>query len=377
MTKIVLAFDKFKGSATSLQVAEAALRAVRQACPGAQVVTLPVADGGEGTVQAFARAWPGAQWVSCTVSAPLPGLPPVTARYLVRGRTAVMELAAASGLLLVPPERRDVMHASTCGTGQMIAHALRGGCRHVVLGIGGSATCDCATGLLAALGFRFLDGAGREVPPCGANLGLIERVDASGVLPQARAARFTLVSDVANPLCGPQGAARVFGPQKGATPAQVQALDSGAARFARLMPADVPARAGAGAAGGVGAGLMAFLQATLVPGVEAVLQALDFDRQIAGATLVFTGEGRIDAQSGMGKATGGVCRAAHRQGIPVVALCGALDPAVQLSQLGFDAVFPIVAGPVTASQAMDTATTLAGVARTVAQVMGLLRALNG
>ncbi len=375
MTKIILAFDKFKGSATSAEVAQAASHVLHEAMPEAQVVTVPVADGGEGTVAAIAQALPQARRVNVEVAAPLLSLPPVDAQYLIdeASHTAVMELSAASGLTLVPPAGRDVMQATTLGTGHMMRDAIDRGCRHIVVGIGGSATSDCATGLLSALGFEFLDSEGHEVFPCGGNLAKIARVDDSGVPDAVRQTRFTIMSDVSNVLCGPAGAAYTFAPQKGATPRQVELLDQGARNLARLMPSGVAQRPGAGAAGGTGAGMMAFLNAQLMPGVDAVLGLLKFDKIIAGASLIFTGEGRIDAQTAMGKTPGGVLKAGHKQGIPVVALCGTLDASVDVRALGFDAVLPIVPGPVAIEQAMERDTCLSNVRRTVSQVMQLLK----
>ena len=210
MSKIILAFDKFKGSATSREIAQAAQQAIAQTVPGVQVVAVPVADGGEGTVEAIAATLPQARPQVVKVYAPLPGLPPVEAHYIIddASRTAVMELSAASGLTLVPPAQRNVMQASTRGTGMMIAHAIaQEGCRHIVVGLGGSATADCATGLLSALGFNFLDARGRSVTPCGAGLSSIVSIDSSKVPSAVRRTRFSIFADVDNPLLGPKGAA--------------------------------------------------------------------------------------------------------------------------------------------------------------------------
>ncbi len=376
MSKIILAFDKFKGSATSREIAQAAQRAIARTVPGAQVVTLPVADGGEGTVEAIAATLPQARTTTVRVCAPLPGLPPVEAHYIIdeTSHTAVMELSAASGLTLVPPAQRNVMQASTRGTGMMIAHAIaQEGCRHIVMGLGGSATSDCATGLLSALGFDFLDARGHSVPPCGAGLSSIAGIDSSKVPSAVRHTRFTIFADVDNPLLGPKGAARTFAPQKGATPRQVEQLEDGARNLARLMPAGIAVKPGAGAAGGAGAGMMAWLDCEMMPGAQAVLDFLKFDEKIRGASLIITGEGRIDAQTAMGKTPAAVLKAGHRQGTPVVALCGTLDTSIDVDALGFDAVLPIVAGPTTLAQAVERDTCMHNVERTVAQVMKLLK----
>lgn len=376
MCRIILAFDKFKGSATSRELAQAAQRAITRTVPGAQVTALPVADGGEGTVEAIASSMPQARTTTVRVCAPLPGLPPVEAQYIVdeASHTAVIELSAASGLTLVPPTQRDVMQASTRGTGMMIVHAIEHrGCRHIIVGLGGSATADCATGLLSALGFDFLDAQGRSVAPCGAGLASVASIDCSKVPAQVRHTRFTLFADVDNPLLGPDGAARTYAPQKGATPRQVELLEAGARNLARLMPAGTASRPGAGAAGGTGAGMMAWLDCEMKPGAQAVFDFLHFDEKIRGASLILTGEGRIDAQTAMGKTPAAVLKAGHRQGTPVVALCGTLDTSIDVDALGFDAVLPIVAGPTTLAQAIDRDTCLHNVERTVAQVMKLLK----
>lgn len=373
--KIVLAFDKFKGSATSVELADAACEAIVSIFPHSEVLKIPIADGGDGTVDALAASYPAAQCVSCTVDAPLPALQPVEAQYIIdeQSRTALMELSAASGLVLVPPHARDVMKASTAGTGQMILDAIAHGCNHIIIGLGGSATNDCATGLLAALGFEFLDAGGHPLYPCGEHLGEIAQVDRSGVAAEVRNTHFTLIGDVDNVLCGPQGCARVYAPQKGATHWQTLQLDEGARHFAHLLPPGLAATPGAGAAGGTAAGMLAFLDAELCPGIEAVLNLIQFDRKITGADFVFTGEGRIDTQTAMSKAPMGVLRAARKQGIPVIALCGGIASGFDADTLGFDAVFSITPAPMTLAQAMQRDTCLHHVKRQVTQIMRLLK----
>ena len=371
--KIVIATDKFKGSATSAQVAQAMSNAVMSVCPQAQVVSVPVADGGEGTIEAFAAALPHCHTVQCEAAAPLPQLDPVTATYLLdeEHQTAIIELAAASGLTLVPQHMRNPLKTSTLGTGVMILDAIGHGARHIVLGIGGSATNDCATGILAALGFEFLDNDQCHVFPCGENLGRIATVDASGVSQAVKDCQFTIICDVDNPLYGENGAAHIYGPQKGASPSQVEQLDQGVKHFATLMPDGVANTPGAGAAGGVGGGLMAFLNATLTPGIDAVLNCLNFDETIHDADLIITGEGRIDGQTAMGKTAGGVLRAGKRNGIPVVAICGALANDARIDVMEFDGIFPVVQQPCTLEQAMDTTRCLHNVEATVKQIMKL------
>ncbi len=373
MPKIILAFDKFKGAASSTQVAEAAHAAIKAIDPQAQVVDVAVADGGEGTVAALAHAMSHAERVTCKVSPPVHTLHSVQATYMLDQvqKMAIMELSAASGLALLKPQELDVMNASTFGTGEMIADAVKRGCRHIVLGIGGSATNDCATGLLTALGFQFLDSTRHPLYPCGANLGNIAHIDDSKVSKAVRETKFTLITDVDNPLCGRCGAANVFAAQKGANPAQIKLLDKGAQHFAKLLPQGIAERCGAGAAGGSGAGMMGFLNAELKPGVDAVLQFLHFDDIIADADLIFTGEGCIDVQTAMGKTPCGVLRAGHRQGIPVIAIAGAIAQDLDTDNLGFDAVFPIVQRPMTLKEALDAHTCLDGVKRTITQIYRL------
>lgn len=371
--KIVIAIDKFKDSASSVQIAQAATRAIRQVCPQATVVTVPVADGGEGTVNAIEAALPNLHKIGCEVTAPLLELDPVNVEYLAddQNSTAIMELSAASGLWLVPQHMRNPMRTSTLGTGQMILDAIHRGFRHIVLGIGGSATNDGATGILAALGYEFLDSDQCHVFPCGENLARIVTIDDSGVSQEVKETRFTIICDVDNPLYGENGAAHIYGPQKGASPSEVEQLDRGLRNFASLMPDGVANTPGAGAAGGVGSGLMAFLHATLTPGIDAVLNALQFDRAISDADLIITGEGRIDGQTAMGKTAGGVLRAGKRNGIPVVAICGALDTKSQVDDMDFDGIFSIVQQPCTLSDAMDTTRCLQNVEVTVKQIMKL------
>ena len=361
--KIVIAIDKFKGSATSQQLAHVIGEEIIRLYPDAQVVAVPIADGGDGTMQCV-KSIVGDKASVCHVSvaAPLPGLPCVEAQYITMGDTAYMDLATASGLALVPYGCRDVMMASTMGTGEMIAHAVNHGARHIVLGLGGSATCDGGTGILAALGFRFLDNSGKVLPPCGESLARIERIDPSCVDSKVLDTRFTLLTDVDNPLCGKNGAARVFAPQKGASPQQVEQLDNGLRHFATLLPSHIAQMPGAGAAGGVTAGMMAMHGAAIRPGIEFVLELAHFDDLIANADLVITGEGRIDDQTLHGKAPAGVLNAATRQEIPVVALCGAVAPGTHITQMGFEKVIAVTPEGMPLEQALDPKTTLHNVA---------------
>ena len=368
--KVVIAIDKFKGSASSHQLSQVISKEIARLCPSAQVVAVPIADGGDGTMQCIKDViGDKAETRNISVSAPLRQLPQVDAQYVTLGDTAYMDLATASGLALVPDGCRDVMKASTFGTGEMIAHAINNGTRHIVLGLGGSATCDSGTGILAALGFKFLDKSGNELSPCGENLIKISSINSGNVDGEVFNTRFTLLSDVDNQLFGINGAAYVFAPQKGASPMQVKQLDEGLKHFATLLPPHIAQQPGVGAAGGVTAGMMAMLNVTIKPGIEALLEMAHFDDIISDANLVITGEGRIDSQTLHGKAPAGVLKAAQRKGIPVVALCGCIAPCTDVSKMGFKQVIPVTPPEMPLEQAMNTDVTLRNVAAAIATIV--------
>lgn len=360
--RIIVAPDSFKGSLSALEVAQAMARGVRAVFPGAEVIEVPIADGGEGTVEALVMAT-GGSLRKAAVRGPLGD--PVQAFWgvLGDGRTAVLEMAAASGLTLVPEGGRDPRLASTCGTGELLKAALDAGLRRIILGIGGSATNDGGAGLARALGVRFLDETERELPEGGGALAQVARVDLAGLDSRLQDAEILVACDVDNPLCGPRGATAVFGPQKGATPEMVRELDVALAAFARVAARDtgrdVAGIPGAGAAGGLGAGLLFFTPARLRPGVEIVLEAVDFEAKVQGADLVITGEGRTDAQTAMGKAPVGVAAVAKRQGVPVVCLSGGLgDGAEAVLAMGVDALASAVPGPLSLEGCMAAGATL-------------------
>ena len=325
--RIIVAPDSYKGSVSALGVAAAMARGIHAVFPEAEVRQVPVADGGEGTVEALVAAT-GGRFELTEVPGPLGD--PVRARWgvLGDGRTAVLEMAAASGLPLIPEGRRDPRITSTAGTGWLIRAALDAGLRRLIIGIGGSATNDGGAGMARALGARFLDAQGQALPEGGAALVRLERIDLAGLDPRLAEAEILVACDVDNPLTGPRGASAIYGPQKGASPDQVQELDRALAVFARVATratgrevGDLP---GAGAAGGLGGGLLWFTPARLRPGVAIVLEATAFEALVAGADLVITGEGRTDAQTAMGKAPVGVAAVAQRQGVPVLCLSGGL-----------------------------------------------------
>lgn len=374
--RVVVAPDSYKGSASALAVAEAMERGVRAVFPGADVAKVPIADGGEGTVDALVAATRG-RVEERTVWGPLGE--PVRARWglLGDGATAVVEMAAASGLSLVPAARRDPRRTTTFGTGELVRAALDAGLGSIVVGLGGSATNDGGSGFARALGVRFLDADGRDLPEGGAALARLHRIDLSRLDPRVARATFLVACDVDNPLTGPRGASAVYGPQKGATPEMVRELDAALDRYARVAREatgrDVASEPGAGAAGGLGAGLLFFTPARLRPGVEIVLEATRFDDLLQGADLVLTGEGRTDSQTAMGKAPVGVAAAARRRGVPVVCLSGSLgDGADQVLSRGIDALASIVPGPMTLEECMARGPEL--VEQAAARVCRLLRA---
>jgi glycerate kinase len=327
--KIVIAPDSFKENLTSLEVASEIEAGLKRVWPDAQYVKIPMADGGEGTVQSLVDAT-GGEIVKVEVSGPMGDK--VLASYGLLGdkRTAVIEMAEASGLPLVPKEKRNPLVATTYGTGELIKDAIARGVDEIILGIGGSATNDGGAGLAQALGVRFINFGGALIPNliAGGDLDDVQAVDMSAVEPGLARVRISVACDVTNPLCGEKGASRVYGPQKGATPEMVEQLDQNLAHFAhvikRSIGADVADRPGAGAGGGIGAGLMAFTNATLKRGVELVVAATRLEEHMQGADLAVTGEGRVDFQTAFGKTPSGVAAAARKHGVPVVAIGGGL-----------------------------------------------------
>lgn len=378
--KIVIAPDSFKGCLSAADVAEACLRAVRSVAPGCEVVKLPVADGGEGTSRAVTEAT-GGNFVQCQVCDPL--MRPVTATYGISpdGTTAYMEMAQASGIALLDADELNPMETTSFGTGQMILDAIRRGCRYIILGIGGSATTDAGTGMLQALGYRFLDGNGTPLGQGGKILSEIRAIDSSGVEPRLRSTRISVACDVNNPLYGPRGAACVFAPQKGADAEMVRLLDIGLRNFARIVTSSSLPRIddfpGAGAAGGLGGALVSFLGADLRPGIDLVLDVTGFDTKLRGADIVITGEGKMDAQTCMGKAPWGVMKRAAQFGIPTIAIAGAVEDTEDLFAAGFTAVFCIQQGAVQPRQVMEPDTARRNITVTMAQILRTLNARCG
>ncbi len=342
--RVLIAADKFKGSLTAVQVAERVTAGLRRVVPGLDVAALPVADGGDGTVAAAVAA--GFERHERLVAGPLGQ--EVTAAFALRGDTAVVEMAEASGLQRLPRGVFAPLTASTYGSGELLRAALDAGARTIVFGVGGSATTDGGAGMLAALGARFLDEDGEPVPPGGGALAGLARADLSGLDPRLAAVDLVLASDVDNPLTGPKGAPAVYGPQKGASPDDVELLDAALANFAKVLETEVGPRAaeyaaapGAGAAGGIGYGAL-LLGARFRAGIEVMLDVLGFAPALAGATLVITGEGSLDEQTLHGKAPAGVAAAARAADKEVVAVCGRLTlPPEALGRAGIRRAYPL------------------------------------
>ena len=354
--RIVIAPDSYKGSVSAVDVARAMERGVLKIFPDAEIHKIPIADGGEGPVEALVAATDG-QVRQCEVTGPLGERIVANWGVLGDGVTAVMEMASASGLPLVAREKRNPRTATTYGTGELMCAILDAGLRKIIIGIGGSATNDGGAGMARALGVRFVDAMGKELPDGGAALAGLASIDLEGLDPRLQETQLTVACDVDNPLCGPRGASAVFGPQKGATLEIVAELDAALWHYSLIaqkttgrLVAELP---GAGAAGGLGAGLLLFTPAVLKPGVEIVLEAVRFSERVEGATFVLTGEGRTDFQTAFGKAPVGVARAAKRHRVPVFCLSGGLGEGADetLSQ-GIDAVLSICDRPMSLDECM-------------------------
>ncbi len=354
--RIVIAPQEFKGSLSASRAAEAIAEGACRAVPDADLLTIPMADGGPGTVEAVLAAT-GGQLIEVAVEDPLGR--PLRARWgLLQGGTAVIEMAAAAGLSLLSSEEQDPRVVSTYGVGQLVVAALEEGCRRLIVGLGGSATNDGGAGMATALGARFLDAAGADLPPGGAALAKLERIDIAGLDPRLGECEVTAAADVTNPLCGPEGASLVYGPQKGADARVAEELDAALRRYAEIVErelgVDVMDAPGAGAAGGLGAGLIAFLGASVERGVEVVARTVHLRERLRGADLLLTGEGRLDEQTVYGKTVAGVARIAAEEKVPVVVLAGSLGHGWErVLALGIDGVEPIVPRLATLEQGME------------------------
>jgi glycerate kinase len=373
--KIVIAPQTFKGSISALDVAAAMAEGVRRVVPDADTDLVPVADGGDGTLETLVDAT-GGEVHTAVVTGPLGDTVEAGWGALGDGRTAVVEMARTSGLALVPPDKRDPLAATTRGLGEIIAQALDAGFRSFIVGIGGSATNDAGAGMAQALGVRLLDADGAELQPGGAALARLASIDASGLDPRAAEADFDVACDVNNPLTGPEGASAVYGPQKGATPEIVEQLDAALANFAEVVKrdlgADVDGVPGSGAAGGLGGGIMAFLGGRLRPGVDIVLDTVDLESRLDGADLIITGEGCMDFQTVYNKAPIGVARLAGERNIPVIGVSGSLgDGFTDVHEHGIAAAVAITHAPMTLDEATERVAEL--IASATEQAIRLVR----
>ena len=377
--KVAIAIDSFKGSLSSIAAGTAAAEGVRRVFPDAECVVRPLADGGEGTVDALVAGL-GGELKRVTVTGPA-GKPTVAKYGLLPDSTAVMEMAEAAGITLVSGAEKNPLHTTTYGVGEMILDAVKNGARKFVVGIGGSATNDGGAGMLQALGFRLLDAEGHDIPRGGAGLtqlAKIEHPSTSSLFPLPSSLSFRIACDVKNPLCGPNGASAVFGPQKGATPEMVKELDSALEHFAEKVSEfqgfRVSEVSGTGAAGGLGFAFKAFLGAELVPGVDLILNETRLEDFIRDADVVITGEGRLDGQTVMGKAPIGVARLAKKRGKRVLAFSGILGDGVEaVNAAGIDAYFPILRKLVSLEEALDVSNASANLTATVEQAFRLLK----
>lgn len=374
---ITIAIDSFKGSLSSMEAGQAVAEGIRRVMPSAEIRIRPLADGGEGTTEAL-TAGLGGELKSLTVTGPLGR--PVTASYgLIRERKmAVLEMASAAGLTLISQEERNPLEATTYGVGEMIRDAIGEGCRHFLVGIGGSATNDGGTGMLSALGFQFLDSEGHPIPLGAKGLENLARISAENARPELSQCSFHIACDVTNPLCGENGCSAVYGPQKGADPEMIRQMDQWMERYgdlaARTFPAADKEAPGAGAAGGLGFAFLTFLNGSLESGVGMVLKEINLKDDIRDADLVITGEGRLDAQTVMGKAPIGVAHLAKEYGKPVIAFSGAVTREAGLcNQHGIDAFFPIMRGVVSLQEALDPGEARINAADTAEQVFRLIQ----
>lgn len=375
--KVLVAIDSFKGSLTSLEAGKAVKCGILSAMPEAQVTVRAVADGGEGTTVALTSGI-GGTFRTVSVTGPLGDAVEATYGVSEDGNTAVIEMSEAAGLPLVDPAFRNPLHTTTYGVGEMINDAVKNGCRRFVVGIGGSATNDGGVGMLQALGFDMLDEQGQPIPFGAKGLDVLCAIRRDRVDPVLSDCEFLVACDVDNPLCGENGCSAVFAPQKGADAAMIADMDAWLSRYAELSKTVEPAAdataAGAGAAGGMGFALCTFLHATLKKGIDLVLGEIRLERDIADSDIVVTGEGRLDAQTAMGKTPAGVARLAKRCGKPVIALGGGVtDGAAVCHDIGIDAMFPVVRGVCSLEDAMTPETAKHNIAATAEQIFRLIR----
>ena len=374
--KVVIAIDSLKGSLSSMEAGMAIKDGILAAKPDAEVIVKPLADGGEGTTDALIEGMNGER-IDLTVTGPMHTPVDAYYGYLKDTNTAVMEMASAAGITLVPDSEKNPLLATSYGVGEMINDAIQRGCRNFIIGIGGSVTNDGGIGMLKALGVRFLDENGEDAGEGGQALAKVARIDVSGMNPLLKECHIQVACDVNNPLCGENGSTYVYGPQKGVTEDMKKTLDEAMAHFARVtsetLENDYMNTPGAGAAGGLGYAFLAYTGAALTPGIELILDAVGLEEELSGADVVVTGEGRLDFQTAMGKAPVGVARIAKKYNAKVIAFAGSVTKeATACNKEGIDAFFPILRGVCTLAEAMDPVTARNNMTATVEQVFRLL-----
>ena len=374
--KVVIAIDSLKGSLSSMEAGMAIKDGILAAKPDAEVIVKPLADGGEGTTDALIEGMNGER-IDLTVTGPLHTPVDAYYGYLKDTNTAVMEMASAAGITLVPDSEKNPLLATSYGVGEMINDAIQRGCRNFIIGIGGSVTNDGGIGMLKALGVRFLDENGEDAGEGGQALAKVARIDVSGMNPLLKECHIQVACDVNNPLCGENGSTYVYGPQKGVTEDMKKTLDEAMAHFARVtsetLENDYMNTPGAGAAGGLGYAFLAYTGAALTPGIELILDAVGLEEELSGADVVVTGEGRLDFQTAMGKAPVGVARLAKKYNAKVIAFAGSVTKeATACNNEGIDAFFPILRSVCTLAEAMDPVAARNNMTATVEQVFRLL-----
>ncbi len=376
--KVVVAIDSFKGSVSSMQAGNAVKEAVLNVYPDAEVIVMPLADGGEGTVETLVYGM-GGEMIETEAVGPLGEIRKCL--YGMLGKTAIIEMASSSGLPFVPSEKRNPLYTTSYGVGDMIKDAIKRGCREFIIGLGGSATNDGGVGMLQSLGFKFLDKEGKEVERGGKYVADIADIDVSGVLDELKECVFNIACDVDNPLCGERGASYIYGPQKGATPEIVFFLDKALGNFAEVtknkLGADCADDEGSGAAGGLGYAFRAYLGGQLKPGVEIVLDEIGIDKALENADFVVTGEGRIDSQTAMGKAPAGVAARAKKAGAKVIGIAGCVtDDAYLCNDKGIDAIFPVIDKAMPLEEAMDNEVAVKNIKKASTQIFRLIKSLR-
>ncbi|MBE6643637.1 MAG: glycerate kinase [Ruminococcaceae bacterium] len=378
--KVTVAIDSFKGSMSTIQAGTAVKNGIKRVFPDAEVKVCPIADGGEGTVDAMVNAL-GGRLVNVNVHGPLGQPIESSYGYIDSTKTAVIEMAKASGLVLVEPEKRNPLYTTTYGVGELIRDAIEKGCRSFIVGIGGSATNDGGVGMLQALGFEFLDVDGNQVPFGAVGLKYIVKIDTSRAMKELKECTFSVACDVTNPLCGENGCSAVFAPQKGADRESIEYMDNWLRRYARLTKKIIPFSdeytPGTGAAGGLGYAFMTYLNATLRSGIELVINATGVEDIIKASDYVVTGEGRLDGQSVMGKAPVGIAKLAKKYGKRVIGLSGCVtNDAYKCNEYGIDAFFPILKSPCTLDEAMNIENASKNLADTAEQVFRLVKSIE-